>query len=60
MVEPVLKIKLAAEPTPLEPSWISPATCKREEGVMVPMPILVPVSKIKELAVLEAPVDLGR
>ena len=26
VVEPVLKIKLAALPTPLLPSWISPAT----------------------------------
>ena len=40
VVLPVLKIKLAAEATPLEPNWISPTTCKAEEGVMVPMPTL--------------------
>ena len=60
VVEPVLKIRLAALPTPLEPNWISPTTWRAEAGVMVLMPMLVPVSKIKELAVVEAPVALGR
>ncbi len=38
VVEPVLKIRLAAEATPLEPNWRSPATCNSELGVVVPIP----------------------
>ena len=40
VVEPVLKIKLAAEPTPLEPNWMLPTTWRAEAGVAVPMPKL--------------------
>ena len=47
VVEPVLKIKLAAEALALEPSSISPATWSKEEGVTVPMPMLPALVTLK-------------
>jgi hypothetical protein len=38
----VLKIKEDWLPTPLEPSWISPTTCRAEEAEVVLIPTLLP------------------